>query len=114
MSGGARTAQSICAALGTTVEEVRESAERVDEWVETMDSVREVRTSATFGERTFYLHQLVRDVNGTDLVVTELDDEYVEVAYRDSWNRITFLDVEIDNGNLEPVTVDDGEPMWGY
>lgn len=109
-----KTAEEICNALGTTLEEVTASAERVERWVAFMDASETVDVSTTFGDVDVHLHQLVVDPSGDDYVVVEIGDEVVEVADRDDWTRYAVTGDEFADGNVVPRTGADDAPVFAY
>lgn len=78
-------AEEICEELGFTLSEVRESGQRVNEYVATLWLEQEIETTVTLpnGDR-LHRHQLVIDPDGREYSVLDLSGQVVElqeVAY---------------------------------
>lgn len=116
-------AETICANLGTSVDDVAESADWVDSYCTFRDQLRPQQTSCTLptGE-SVHLHQLVDDDEGERFIVVGISETSLEVCQvypPDDYDYVGFggryeLDLDTFAEIATPLTAGNGQPIWGY
>ena len=96
------SAKEICNELGFEPEEAEEAYEHVQNRINAIDNFEENMSSRSItNEDTVFLHQLIKDNDGNDCVVTDLHEHAIELT------EIDMVDDEMQWGESETFTPGD-------